>query len=147
MRNYLAALGLSTALAAATAVPLATEAGRRELRRPERRDLQHQIAPVEKAQFSFWDGNNWCWYPSAGAAPAGLCDTNGTTATAGAARTAGTAGTSRPTTRSGNGWWQYHNHHRHDHDRLGRIATTTITIVFGKGRGRLNRRKLDGSGQ
>ena len=26
-------------------------------------DLQHQIAPVEKAQFFFWGGYNWCWYP------------------------------------------------------------------------------------
>ena len=64
MRKLLAALGLSTALAAATALPLATEAGAAmNYGGQSVADLQHQIAPVEKAQFFFWGGYNWCWYP------------------------------------------------------------------------------------
>ena len=57
MSKFLAALGLSTALAAATALPLATQAeaamsyGGQSIA-----DLQHQIAPVEKAQFFVWGG-------------------------------------------------------------------------------------------
>jgi len=64
MRKFLAALGLSTALAGATAVPLASEAGAAmNYGGSSVADLQHQIAPAEKAQFFFWGGNNWCWYP------------------------------------------------------------------------------------
>ena len=63
MSKFLAALGLSTALAAAAAVPLATQAqAAMSYGGQGVADLQHQMAPVEKAQF-FWGGNNWCWYP------------------------------------------------------------------------------------
>ena len=63
MRKLLAALGLSTALAAGAALPLATQAqAAMSYGGQGVADLQHQIAPVEKAQF-FWGGNNWCWYP------------------------------------------------------------------------------------
>ena len=63
MSKFLAALGLSTALAAAATLPLATQAqaalsyGGQGVA-----DLEHQMTPVEKAQY-FWDGYNWCWYP------------------------------------------------------------------------------------
>ncbi len=63
MSKFLAALGLSTALAAAAALPLATQAqAAMSYGGPGVADLQHQMAPVEKAQF-FWGGNNYCWYP------------------------------------------------------------------------------------
>src|SRR5579862_5506613 len=63
MSKFLAALGLSTALAAATALPLATQAqAAMSYSGSGVADLQHQLTPVEKTQF-FWSGNNWCWYP------------------------------------------------------------------------------------
>jgi hypothetical protein len=63
MSKFLAALGLSTALAAAAALPLATQAeAAMSYGGQGVADLQHQTAPVEKAQF-FWGGNSWCWYP------------------------------------------------------------------------------------
>jgi hypothetical protein len=63
MSKFLAALGLSTALAAAVALPLATQAqAAMSYGGPGVADLQHQMAPVEKAQF-FWGGYNYCWYP------------------------------------------------------------------------------------
>jgi len=63
MSKFLAALGLSTALAAAAALPLATQAqAAMSYGGQGVADLQHQMTPVEKAQF-FWGGNNWCWYP------------------------------------------------------------------------------------
>ncbi len=63
MSKFLAALGLSTALAAAATLPLATQAqAAMSYGGPGVADLQHQIAPVEKAQY-YWDGYNWCWYP------------------------------------------------------------------------------------
>jgi hypothetical protein len=63
MSKILAALGLSTALAAATILPLATQAeAAMNYGGAGAADVQHQIAPVEKAQF-FWGGYNWCWYP------------------------------------------------------------------------------------
>ena len=64
MSKFLAALGLSTALAAAAALPLATQAeAAMSYGGQGVADLQHQMAPVEKAQF-FWGGYNYCWYPS-----------------------------------------------------------------------------------
>ena len=58
MGIFLAALGLSTALAAATALPLAIQAeAAMSYGGPGVADLQHQIAPVAKAQF-FWGGCN-----------------------------------------------------------------------------------------
>jgi hypothetical protein len=63
MSKFLAALGLSTALAAAAALPLATQAqAAMSYGGQGVADLQHQMAPVEKAQF-FWGGYNYCWYP------------------------------------------------------------------------------------
>jgi hypothetical protein len=63
MGKFLAALGLSTGLAAAAALPLATQAqAAMSYSGQGAADLQHQTTPVEKAQF-FWGGNNWCWYP------------------------------------------------------------------------------------
>ena len=63
MSKFLAALGLSTALAAAAALPLATQAqAAMSYGGPGVADLQHQMTPVEKAQF-FWGGYNYCWYP------------------------------------------------------------------------------------
>ena len=63
MSKLLAALGLSTALAAAAALPLATQAQAAMSYGGEGvADLQRQMTPVQKAQF-FWDGYNYCWYP------------------------------------------------------------------------------------
>ena len=63
MSKFLAALGLSTALAAAAALPLATQAQAAMSYGGEGvADLQRQMTPVQKAQF-FWDGYNYCWYP------------------------------------------------------------------------------------
>jgi hypothetical protein len=62
---------LSTALAAATALPLATQAqAAMSFGGQGAADLQRQMAPVEKAQF-FWGGNNWCWYPVGWHGPGG----------------------------------------------------------------------------
>jgi hypothetical protein len=63
MSKLLAALGLTTALAAATAVPLATRAdAAMNYGGSSVAGLQHQLAPVEKTQF-FFGGYNYCWYP------------------------------------------------------------------------------------
>jgi hypothetical protein len=65
MRKILAALGLSTALMASAALPLAGAADAAMTYGAMGVDgLQHQIAPVEKAQYVF-GGYNYCWYPSA----------------------------------------------------------------------------------
>ncbi len=63
MRKILAALGLSTALMASAALPLASAAEAAMAYSGDGADvLQHQVAPVEKAQF-WWGGYNYCWYP------------------------------------------------------------------------------------
>ncbi len=63
MRKILAALGLSTALMASAALPLASAADAAMAYGGIGGDvLQHQVAPVEKAQF-FFGGYNYCWYP------------------------------------------------------------------------------------
>jgi hypothetical protein len=63
MHKILAALGLSTALMASAALPLASVADAAIAYSGDGAGvLQDQIAPVEKAQF-FWGGNNYCWYP------------------------------------------------------------------------------------
>ena len=65
MSKLLAALGLSTALMASAALPLASGAEAAMAYGGAGADvLQHQIAPVEKAQF-FWGGYNYCWYDDA----------------------------------------------------------------------------------
>jgi hypothetical protein len=64
MRKLLAALGLSTALMASAALPLASAADAAMAYSGGADVLQHQIAPVEKAQF-FFGGYNYCWYPNA----------------------------------------------------------------------------------
>ena len=94
MSKFLAALGLSTALAAATALPLATQAqAAMSYGGPGVADLQHQIAPVEKAQFFSGADIITAGIRSAGTARAGTgAATPGITATAGAAAMAGTAG-------------------------------------------------------
>jgi hypothetical protein len=62
MRKLLAALGVSTALMASAALPLASAAEAAMAYSGVGADvLQHQVAPVEKTQF-FWGGNNYCWY-------------------------------------------------------------------------------------
>ena len=65
MKKLLAKLGISAALMAAVALPLASGA---EAAMAYGADgvgvLQNQIAPVEKTQF-FFGGYNYCWYPSA----------------------------------------------------------------------------------
>jgi len=62
MSKLLAALGLSTALMASAALPLASGAEAAMAYGGAGADvLQRQIAPVEKAQF-FWGGYNNCWY-------------------------------------------------------------------------------------
>ncbi|MGD0186374.1 MAG: hypothetical protein ABSC25_14150 [Roseiarcus sp.] len=62
MRKLLAALGVSTALMASAALPLASAAEAAMAYSGDANVLQHQIAPVEKAQF-FFGGYNYCWYP------------------------------------------------------------------------------------
>ena len=63
MRKILAALGLSTALMASAALPLASAADAAMAYSGIGADvLQHQVAPVEKTQF-WWGGYNYCWYP------------------------------------------------------------------------------------
>lgn len=65
MKKLLALLGVSAALTASAALPLA---GAAEAAMAYGADsvgaLQHQISPVEKTQF-FFGGNNYCWYPNA----------------------------------------------------------------------------------
>ena len=65
MKKLLAKLGISAALMAAAALPLASGA---EAAMAYGADgvgvLQHQIAPVEKTQF-FFGGSNYCYYPYA----------------------------------------------------------------------------------
>ena len=62
MSKLLAALGLSTALMASAALPLADGAQAAMAYGGLGADVQQrQIAPIEKAQF-FWGGNNYCWY-------------------------------------------------------------------------------------
>jgi hypothetical protein len=63
MRKIFAALGLSTALMSFAVLPLASTADAAMAYGGIGGDvLQHQIAPVEKAQF-FFGGRNYCWYP------------------------------------------------------------------------------------
>ena len=63
MNKFLAALGVSTALAAAAVLSLATQAqAAMSYGGSGVADLQHQATPVEKVQF-FWGGYNYCWYP------------------------------------------------------------------------------------
>jgi len=62
MSKLLAALGLSTALMASAALPLADGAQAAMAYGGLGADVQQrQVAPIEKAQF-FWGGNNYCWY-------------------------------------------------------------------------------------
>jgi hypothetical protein len=65
MKKLLARLGISAAVMAAAALPLASGA---EAAMAYGADgvgvLQHEIAPVEKTQF-FFGGSNYCWYPNA----------------------------------------------------------------------------------
>jgi hypothetical protein len=64
MRKLFAALGLSTAIMASAALPLASVAGAAMTYSGDAVGvLQHQLAPVEKAQF-FFGGRNYCWYDS-----------------------------------------------------------------------------------
>ena len=69
MKKLLAALGVSAALTASAALPLA---GAAEAAMAYGADgvgaLQHQIAPVEKSQY-FYGGNRYCWYGSAWRGP------------------------------------------------------------------------------
>ena len=63
MSKLLAALGLSTALAAAASLPLATAADAALAYGGQgAADLQSSLTPIEKTQF-FFGGNNYCWYP------------------------------------------------------------------------------------
>ena len=62
MSKFLAALGLSTALTASAALPLAGGAQAAMAYGGLGADVQQrQVAPIEMAQF-FWGGNNYCWY-------------------------------------------------------------------------------------
>lgn len=62
MRKIIAALGLSTVLMASAALPLSSAADAAMAYGGIGGDvLQHQFAPVEKAQFLF-GGRNYCWY-------------------------------------------------------------------------------------
>ena len=68
MSKLLAALGLSTALAALSAPPLAGAAEAAMAYGGIGADTLHRIAPVEKAQVScpfFSDGVCYCWYDDA----------------------------------------------------------------------------------
>jgi hypothetical protein len=113
MRNLLAALGLSTALAAATAVPLAAEAGAAmNYGGQSVADLQHQIAPVEKTQFFFWGGNNWCWYPFGWRGPGWYwCDYEWSSGYGWGGPYGWNGWYVAPYYRSGNGWWWWRHHH------------------------------------
>jgi hypothetical protein len=63
MSKLLAALGLSTALAGAASLPLATAADAAMTYGAQgAAGLENALTPVEKAQF-FFGGNNYCWYP------------------------------------------------------------------------------------
>ena len=121
MRKVLAALGLSTALAAATALPLATQAeAAMSYGGQSVADLQHQIAPVEKAQFFFWSGYNWCWYPFGWHGPGWYqCDYEWDNGYGWGGPYGWNGWYIAPYYRSGNGWWWQYHHHHHDHDHLG----------------------------
>jgi len=63
MGRYLAALGLSTALAGAAAMPTGVEAAAAVgFGGQGGGALQGRIAPIDEVQF-FWGGRNYCWYP------------------------------------------------------------------------------------
>ena len=113
MRKFLAALGLSAALAVATAVPLATEAGAAmNYGGQSVADLQHQIAPVEKTQFFFWGGNNWCWYPFGWRGPGWYwCDYEWDNGYGWGGPYGWNGWYVAPYYRSGNGWRWWHKHH------------------------------------
>jgi hypothetical protein len=113
MRKVLAALGLSTALAAATSVPLATEArAAMNYGGQSVADLQHQIAPVEKAQFFFWGGNNWCWYPFGWRGPGWYwCGYEWDNGYGWGGPYGWNGWYVAPYYRSGNGWQWWHRHH------------------------------------
>ena len=65
MKKLLAKFGISAALMAAAALPLASGAEAAMAYGAEGVGvLQHQIAPVEKTQF-FFGGYNYCYYPYA----------------------------------------------------------------------------------
>jgi hypothetical protein len=69
MSKLLAALGLSTALMASAALPLAGGAQAAMAYGGLGADAQlRQVAPIEKAQF-FWGGNNYCWYDDGWSGP------------------------------------------------------------------------------
>jgi hypothetical protein len=119
MSKFLAALGLSSALAAATALPLATQAeAAMSYGGQSVADLQHQIAPVEKAQFFFWSGYNWCWYPFGWHGPGWYwCDYEWDNGYGWGGPYGWNGWYIAPYYRSGNGWrWWHHHHHHHDHD-------------------------------
>ena len=113
MRKFLAALGLSTALAGATAVPLASEAGAAmNYGGSSVADLQHQIAPAEKAQFFFWGGNNWCWYPFGWRGPGWYwCDYEWDNGYGWGGPYGWNGWYVAPYYRSGPGWQYWHRHH------------------------------------
>lgn len=116
MSKYLAALGLSTGLAATTAVPLSTTAGAAmNYGGQSVADLQHQIAPVEKAQFFFWGGYNWCWYPFGWRGPGWYwCNYEWDNGYGWGGPYGWNGWYVAPYYRSGNGWWW-----RHHRDHLG----------------------------
>ncbi|HEY1940808.1 MAG TPA: hypothetical protein VGH40_01680 [Roseiarcus sp.] len=62
MKKLLAALGLSAALTASAALPLAGVSQAAMSYGVAGADLTHQVAPVEKTQFAY-GGYNYCWYP------------------------------------------------------------------------------------
>ena len=65
MSKLLAALGLSTALMASAALPLADGAQAAMAYGGLGADVQQRhVAPIENVQF-FWGGNNYCWYDDA----------------------------------------------------------------------------------
>jgi hypothetical protein len=69
MSKLLAALGLSTALMASAALPLAGDAQAAMAYGGLGADVQQrQVAPIEKAQF-FWGGYNYCWYDDGWSGP------------------------------------------------------------------------------
>ena len=120
MGKFLAALALATALSVAAALPLATQSkAAMSYGGQSVADLQHQIAPVEKAQFFFWADHNWCWYPFGWRGPGWYwCDYEWDSGYGLGGPYGWNGWYVAPYSRSGAGWWQYHNHHRHhDHDR------------------------------
>ncbi|MGA2492218.1 MAG: hypothetical protein ABSF67_04625 [Roseiarcus sp.] len=113
MSKFLAAVGLSSALAAATALPLATQAeAAMSYGGQSVADLQHQIAPVEKAQFFFWSGYNWCWYPFGWHGPGWYwCDYEWDNGYGWGGPYGWNGWYIAPYYRSGNGWQWWHRHH------------------------------------